>query len=191
MPKPFQWGKVIRCPYWRSAGPDLRIGPRALLVLWSAMERGEVRTETPGAGGSDLRCAPVIHLKSGEEKMSQLGRLRSAEGQRTRGQEGQTPADLEAAQVSRRKETSPEQEVTVLDLNPAQVRRAGVQRTPGGPVPPVIQEDDGLLQGLAESLSFHEKSLGSAAHEPPSCGRYKRHCEKGPILPPLISSKAE
>ena len=82
MPKPFQWGKVIRCPYWRSAGPDLRIGPRALLVLWSAMERGEVRTETPGAGGSDLRCAPVIHLKSGEEKMSQLGRLRSAEGQR-------------------------------------------------------------------------------------------------------------
>ena len=130
MPKPFQWGKVIRCPYWRSAGPDLRIGPRALLVLWSAMERGEVRTETPGAGGSDLRCAPVIHLKSGEEKMSQLGRLRSAEGQRTRGQEGQTPADLEAAQVSRRKETSPEQEVTVLDLNPAQVRRAGVQRIP-------------------------------------------------------------
>ena len=32
------------------------------------------------------------------------------------------------------------------------------------------------------SLSFHEKSLGSAAHEPPSCGRYKRHCEKGPII---------
>ena len=154
MPKPFQWGKVIRCPYWRSAGPELRIGPRALLVLWSAMERGEVRTETPGAGGSDLRCAPVIHLKSGEEKMSQLGRLRSAEGQRTRGQEGQTPADLEAAQVSRRKETSPEQEVTVLDLNPAQVRRAGVQRTPGGPVPPVIQEDDGLLQGLAECRGY-------------------------------------
>ena len=93
MPKPFQWGKVIRCPYWRSAGPDLRIGPRALLVLWSAMERGEVRTETPGAGGSDLRCAPVIHLKSGEEKMSQLGRLRSAEGQRTRGQEGDLSDD--------------------------------------------------------------------------------------------------
>ena len=64
--------------------------------------------------------------------MSQLGRLRSAEGQRTRGQEGQAPADLEASQVSRRKETSPEQEVTVLDLDPAQVRRAGVQRTPGG-----------------------------------------------------------
>ena len=86
--------------------------------------------------------------------MSQLGRLRSAEGQRTRGQEGQTPADLEASQVSRRKETSPEQEVTVLDFDPAQVRRAGVQRTPGGPVPPVIQEDDGLLQGLAECRGY-------------------------------------
>ena len=86
--------------------------------------------------------------------MSQLGRLRSAEGQRTRGQEGQAPADLEASQVSRRKETSPEQEVTVLDLDPAQVRRAGVQRTPGGPVPPVIQEDDGLLQGLAECRGY-------------------------------------
>ena len=183
MPKPFQWGKVIRCPYWRSAGPDLRIGPRALLVLWSAMERGEVRTETPGAGGSDLRCAPVIHLKSGEEKMSQLGRLRSAEGQRTRGQEGQAPADLEASQVSRRKETSPEQEVTVLDLDPAQVRRAGYPGRRWSPPGP------GGMPGV--SLSFHEKSLGSAAHEPPSCGRYKRHCEKGPILPPLISSKAE
>lgn len=69
-------------------------------------------------------------------------------------EEGQAPADLEASQVSRRKETSPEQEVTVLDLDPAQVRRAGVQRTPGGPVPPVIQEDDGLLQGLAECRGY-------------------------------------
>ena len=31
---------------------------------------------------------------------------------------------------------------------------AGVQRTPGGPVPPVIQEDDGLLQGLAECRGY-------------------------------------